>query len=488
MNIKRAFLSGSLWTLTGNTGHQLINFAIFVYLARELSPRTFGIMAMAIAFTEIATIICRFGQTNAIVRLEKTHERVLSTAFWIICGWGVALTLLISALSGIISNFYGEPDLKRVLLWLAPLPALSTIGAVHEAILRRHMKFHFIATKNITAMIVSGTLSIILVHLDYGIEALIGQRLSFAIISSVSILLFARWRPRMIFDKKESVYLISHGKSVVYNVLSNRLSPRLTDMIVGYFLGVYALGLLRIANQMFEFISITIIHPVSDVLPAVFRHYQNDKKKLGVWYLKLSQIAAIVIFPAFTGMAVLSDELIFIAFGDQWAGSAIILQVLCIMFFLVPMIQFAPPTMMAIGDMIPVTRLAFAKIILIGAVVTILSHYEIVHVVIGLVIVQYLITIGYFRVLTERIPGLWPNLLIEALPPLLSAGAMCITVLWFHHIGPFSEINNIYLKLICSILAGVLSYSFFLLIGDVSGLWRGTVRRIYRLAEELLNR
>ena len=485
VDVKRSFLSGSLWSFIGSIGHQLASFTVFIYLARILTPQTFGIVAMAIAFTEIAAILCRFGQTNAIVRLEEVHDDALSTAFWIVFGFGFVITLLLMVLSNPLSYFFGEPDLKWVLICLAPLPALSTIGAVHEALIRRQMKFHLIATRNITAMVVSGGVAIILVHFQFGVAALVWQRLAFAIVSSLVVILSTKWRPKLIFDTIESRYLFNHGKSVVFNLLSNRLSPRLTDIIVGYFLGAYTLGLLRIANQMFELILLAIIQPISEVLPAVFRHYQNDKNMLKNWYLKLSQAASIVIFPALIGMAILADELILIAFGPQWEESAMIIQVLSLQFLITPMAQFTPPTLMAIGAIVPISRLAIAKISLTAIVIIISCQYGILHVVAGLVIVHYLIAIGYFRVLSIRVPGLWPTLFTEMWPPLLSVIAMCFTLFWLNSLGFFIKMNNMYFQLITPIIVGALSYLIFFIVGDLSGLWQGTVRKIFGSIKKL---
>ena len=56
MSIERKFANGVAWMAAGNWIEQVINFAVFVLLARILGAEAFGMLAMAAAFV----LFCEF--------------------------------------------------------------------------------------------------------------------------------------------------------------------------------------------------------------------------------------------------------------------------------------------------------------------------------------------------------------------------------------------------------------------------------------------
>src|SRR3546814_15223843 len=76
---------------------------------------------------------------------DLTHREV-STLFWINAGLGMVAALLMVPLAPLLAWFYGEPELSSITLVLGIGFALSGLSTPHLALLRRQMRFSFLAS------------------------------------------------------------------------------------------------------------------------------------------------------------------------------------------------------------------------------------------------------------------------------------------------------------------------------------------------------
>ena len=87
-----------------------------ILLARLLSPRDFGLVAMVFALVGFAPMLIDLGTTDATVQRTRVTHVGVSGLFWLKVAIGGALTLLLAGGSGFIASFYGEPALTEIAL------------------------------------------------------------------------------------------------------------------------------------------------------------------------------------------------------------------------------------------------------------------------------------------------------------------------------------------------------------------------------------
>ncbi|MDT1898812.1 oligosaccharide flippase family protein, partial [Acinetobacter baumannii] len=83
-----------------------------IVFARLLEPGDFGLVAMAGVMLGFIEIFKDLGTGTALVRERTPSERLLSSVFWLNCGFGVAMTALIMALAPLMAMFYSEPRVQ----------------------------------------------------------------------------------------------------------------------------------------------------------------------------------------------------------------------------------------------------------------------------------------------------------------------------------------------------------------------------------------
>ena len=124
--------------MTSQLSIQILGVATAIVVARFLTPREVGLVAMAIVFANLSLVITDAGFAAALVQ-EELSEADASTAFWASAAIGVGMTALGIGLSWPIANLYGEPDVQVFLAVISGAILLSSLGIVQGALLTREI-------------------------------------------------------------------------------------------------------------------------------------------------------------------------------------------------------------------------------------------------------------------------------------------------------------------------------------------------------------
>src|SRR3990172_5242168 len=107
---------GTLLSLAGQAGAQILRLAGNLVLARLLFPEAFGLIALASLVFLVIDQISNLGIPAAIMRLERGEEPAfLDTAWTIQILRGLALWGMPTGLAPALARFYGEPELASIL-------------------------------------------------------------------------------------------------------------------------------------------------------------------------------------------------------------------------------------------------------------------------------------------------------------------------------------------------------------------------------------
>jgi PST family polysaccharide transporter len=175
-----------------------VHFIISVILARLLFPKDFGLIGMITVFTGFAGMFASLGFTGAIIQKHFVEDIHLSSCFWIEVGIGVFLAATLSACAPLISSFYSEPRLKRLILLISVTFILNSFALVHRAMLYRQMQFRKLAYIELAAIIIAGIISISMAYLGFEVWSLVWQAVFVSAIGTVLLWIKSNWRPRLL--------------------------------------------------------------------------------------------------------------------------------------------------------------------------------------------------------------------------------------------------------------------------------------------------
>jgi O-antigen/teichoic acid export membrane protein len=121
------------------------------------------------------------------------------------------------------------------------------------------------------------------------------------------------------------------------------------DMLSGFLYGATGLGLYQMASR---FALLPTNHIGETFYQALFPAYsqmQADPEKLRGAFLKVLQVASVIIFPLATLMALVGGPLIFLVMGSKWQGVVSLVPGLALGGALQALTRTAPPLLLATG-------------------------------------------------------------------------------------------------------------------------------------------
>jgi PST family polysaccharide transporter len=323
-------LSAAQWRLGTSVVQGLLQFATGVLLARLLPPRDFGLVALALVVTGLATLVADLGLGPAIVQRRELTPRHLRTAFTASIVLGLAITALVALLAPVAGALLASPQLPGVLAVQSLLFVMGAFGVVPRALLQREMRAGALFTVSVASYVVGYAVAVTALALaGFGVWSLVWGSLIQTGLESALALAIARPPVKPLLGRPELRDLLGYGAKASLNAVVNYLARNGDNAIVGRVLGPAALGLYgRAYNLMLLPLSHLGGATVAVLFPAL-AEVQNDKPRLKRGYLLAVQFTALVAAPVMTGMAVAAPHMVVALYGARWSGMVPALQVLC---------------------------------------------------------------------------------------------------------------------------------------------------------------
>ena len=105
---------------------------------------------------------------------------------------------------------------------------------------------------------------------------------------------------------------------------------QMPSIIVGVMLGPTQAGLFLIAWRVVEIVSFLIITPLRMVAQPAFSSVARSGGHATSLLVDIMRMAGLAVFPAFAGLAMLSEPALIVLFGQKWAPAAPVLSVMSI--------------------------------------------------------------------------------------------------------------------------------------------------------------
>src|SRR6266550_1826372 len=141
VNLKGRTISSGAVTISAQAAKFLLTLGSTMILARLLTPRDFGLVAMVTTVTSFLRVFKDAGLSIATVQREKITQAQVSNLFWINMGVSSLGSLMLAALAWVIARFYHNPGLIPIALLLSLTFIVNGSTVQHQALLKRQMRF-----------------------------------------------------------------------------------------------------------------------------------------------------------------------------------------------------------------------------------------------------------------------------------------------------------------------------------------------------------
>jgi O-antigen/teichoic acid export membrane protein len=308
------------WTSLSQIVKIAIQLISLTVLTRLVSPKEYGLMAMATIVINLVMVFRDLGTSAAIIQKNEITEITKSTIFWLNVFMGTFLCILIIALSPFIAQLFNEPRLQNVLILVSVSFPVASAASVHQSLLERNSLFSKITLIEVFSGLVSLVTALSLAYMGYGVYSLVFQTLVYSSLSTILFWLGNHWRPGFEFSKKEIKYLVSFsGNLTLFNII-NYLARNADGMIIGHKFSAALLGAYSLAYRIMLFPLQSLTFVAARSLYPVMSRLQNNKEETKKLYLKALICIATITAPMMAGIATIREPFILIIFGNKWGA------------------------------------------------------------------------------------------------------------------------------------------------------------------------
>jgi PST family polysaccharide transporter len=457
---------GGTWMVGARLISRVIDLGTMLVLARILSVKDFGVVAIAMAVIYIVEAALELPLSQALVRLPEISKDHFDTAFTLSLLRGLAVTCIVSSVGWPFARFYSDSRLLPLLVVLSLAPAARGLTSPKLAVFSRNLDFSVDFKMEFTGKAVAFAIAVTVGLLTRSYWAIAAGTVAMPVVGAIVSYIIAPYRPHLSL-KALSAFSGFLGWITAGQVIS-AFNWQLDRMLLGKLTSKTELGLFATANDVSNIPVMALLSPIMRPLNSAFSMLRHDSKRLVASYQSSASAMLVLALPILVGESLIAYPAIRLLFGEKWMGSAPLLRWLALS--VIPSLFAAPlgALVMALGR----TEIFFRRnlfelcikipLLIVGAikfgfmgVIFARCVSETVTVVYCMVMVRRLIGIS----LLQQVSAPWRSM-IAVLAMAVAVGGSTNAISSFTHGIPLA------LGLLAVVLFGAVTYSLVLW-----GLW-----------------
>ena len=215
------------WSAFAAVGEALLSLAILAVLSRLLTPRDFGVVAIALIFVGVIQVTGKLGIGPAIVQRPGLTERHVATGFALSAALGVVLSAAVWFASPAIARFFADPEVPAILGALSAVFVITGLGEVSEHLLRRRLRFGQLMLATLLSQAAGyGLVSIALALNGFGAWSLVGGLLARHALFTAAVVACRPPPLRPTLGRREAAELLRFGTGFSVSALMVAIAGR----------------------------------------------------------------------------------------------------------------------------------------------------------------------------------------------------------------------------------------------------------------------
>lgn len=315
---KRSIGSSLAWMSSSQLLGVIPQLCAQIVLARLLSPFETGIYAIGMAVVAFLTLLQAIGLQAFIVREKHLTPAILATAFTINAIMSVVIAAALVLIGLVGARFLGDPGVGHVLYMMALVPLIGVAAFQPLALLEREGRFRAIGLTQMAANFGSAGVTIAAAFASFSYMSAAFGQLALALVQAGAMLAIGRSMPRIRLGMERWREVADFAVQMLAIGGVSGLGLRLSDIILGRFLGLSALGLYSRASNLNILIWSNLHLVVGRVLFVDFSEIVRRGDSLRTRYIATVDMLTAFLWPVFAGFAILGGPFISLVFGDKW--------------------------------------------------------------------------------------------------------------------------------------------------------------------------
>lgn len=335
-DLKNKVFSNLIWRFAERCGAQLVQIIVSIVLARLLSPKTFGTVALVIVIAQIFQVFVDSGLGNALIQKKDADDLDFSSVFWFNVVCCLALYGIVFMIAPVIAKFYKDITLIPVIRVLCITILISGLKNVQQAYVSRTMQFKKFFFATIGGTVASAVIGIVLAYFGFGVWAIVMQKLVNLTIDTLVLWGTVKWRPKFIFSFERLKMLISYGWKLLISALLDTVYTNIRQLIIGRMYTTSDLAYYNQGVKIPEMICGNINTSIDSVLLPTMSKEQDDILRVKMMTRRAITVSTYIIAPMMIGLAFCSDTIVTLILTEKWLPCVFFMRIFCITFMFYP--------------------------------------------------------------------------------------------------------------------------------------------------------
>ena len=316
--VKEASVRGAGVGLTTIGLQVLLQMSSVVVLSRLLTPEDFGLVGMALVLVNLLLVVGDWGLVVAAAQRKQIDHEQLSTLFWINAGGGLGLAVLTVACSPLLAHIFDEPRLVIIAMVLSVIFLAIGIGAQHEAIIRRRLRYGALHIVNVISYVIGIVVAVVGAFLGVGYWALIVQLVITRIVRTLLLWRETRWNPGRPGCGSHVGPLLKYGLQLAPSSLLLSLSKLVDVTLIGVLSGTTDLGFYRRGSNIVGVPTDYLKRSLGQMVPFSLSRLQDDSHGFSTFFLHSISVFGLASCGVVGLIGAEGAAIVTILLGDQW--------------------------------------------------------------------------------------------------------------------------------------------------------------------------
>jgi PST family polysaccharide transporter len=307
--------------------------ATFV-LARLLSPDDFGVVAIGYTVLAFLVLFTEIGLTTITIQAKKLTQNTASTLFYL----NILITLMAVGVAALLSPLlvaiFHDERVPAIAIALTATSPISALGAQHNALLMRNMKWTAVQALNVGGLAAGSVVAVVGAwFFGIGYWALVVQALVTCVVVVAGAWILCPWRPSIVRSWEGVGKVLKMSVNISGTMALHVLHRQIDNLLIGSRWGTVELGYYTRAYTLLMLPLNLVTGPLSTALIPALSRLQDDLVKWRRAYLDALTAVTIISGGIAAIMFGAADTLILIVLGSGWDRSAEIFSALVIAMF-----------------------------------------------------------------------------------------------------------------------------------------------------------
>lgn len=383
-------VSGMIWKSLEQYGVLFIQFVVQIVLARIISPEAYGVIAIVSIFIGLANVFVQKGFSIALVQKKEIDEKDLSTVFYFSLLIAAVIYAIIFFTAPAIAIFFHSEQLVPLLRVISITLFTGAFSSIQNAILQRNIHYKEVFIASVVSIGVSGLVAIYFANKGYGVWALAIQQVLFSILNAITLFLYVRWKPLIVFSVNSLKSVYSFGWKVLAVGLLDELFGQLRTLVIGRKYDSASLSFYSRGRQLPNLLMQSTNGALQSVLLPLMSSVQDSYQQVGQLIKRSLTVSTFVLYPVLIWFAITAPSVVSLLLTDKWLPCVVFVQLHCLYYAAWPLATPNQQALYSLGKSGAIVKIEMVRKPLDVIVLFLSASHGLVPIAIGAVAVEWI--------------------------------------------------------------------------------------------------